>query len=340
MKEKKISTEFLDRFGLNSNEIKELNELQLINYIKYHHKKNERPSSILFIDFPDEESQMLTKAAENYGLQIKTRITPNLTFICAKDETNSKRIETATKNGAYYISPSDLKLIFKQEKYDLNECNLIFDQRIDQHYRIPKPLSNFNATKEIESFSFDNDKIYTVNLYNFTCSCPDFKKMSRDKHPRGDIRRLCKHLMREYRVDFGTDGLTQIQKCIFENERPVYNKFKDINLRDFSRKIIVNFDNNQSWSRIYVEQENSSFKDYSYDFIEKRFSYGETPRGITAPLRVKLDELGRQLIITSKKSMIEQTNSKKQSKAGCASVVILFSILFLYGIFVLLDFSL
>lgn len=256
MKEKSISTEFLERFGLSPAELDEFNNLQLLNYIKYHHNKNERSSSILFIDFSDEESQMLTKAAENYGLQIKTRITPNLTFICAKDETNSKRIEAATKKGAYYISPTDLKLIFEQENYNLNDCNLIFNQNIDLNYRIPKPLSNFNETKEIESFSFANDKIYMVNLYNFTCSCPDFKKMSRDKHPKGDIRRLCKHLMSEYRVDFGIDGLTQIQKCIFENRRPVYDKFKDIKLRDFSRKIIVNFDSNQSWSRIYVEQEN------------------------------------------------------------------------------------
>ncbi|MBP6754952.1 MAG: hypothetical protein KA210_02300 [Bacteroidia bacterium] len=340
--DKELIEKLLLDFGINSKEINLLTPEEGICYLKFHHEKKYGISSILFIGFSDENTKSLLNTTKTAGLTVNSKISSNLTFICGSETADEKRIKKAKEYGAKQLSKNDFKTLFAPINYNLTNCTLIYDSSIPTEIRIAKPLSNFDTNIEISSFSFDSDEKYSVNLYNMTCSCKDFEKKNRSQYVKGDLRRLCKHLIHEYKSNFGLEGASNFHKFIFENNQTLFKNFKNFKLEKLPKPVIVNFESKDNWWNIFIENEKGFYKSYGYSPIDERFSYGEVPRGLTAPLRQKLKEVKNQLNgSNSFQSNSKKSNSSHQKKSsrsntthsemgGCATVMILPIILILY----------
>lgn len=314
--DKELIQQYLSDFGLKQEEINLLTLEQAISYIKFHHEKKYGASSILFTDFSDEDNKTLSNKAKAAGLTVNSKISSNLTFICAADNADIKRIKKAQDYGAKLLSKSTFEALFNPGDYKLNDCTLIYDTSIPVELRIAKPLSNFDKNVEVNSFSFDSDEKYSVNLYSMTCSCKDFEKKHRSQYVKGDLRRFCKHLIHEYKTGFGLIGLSAFHKFIFENNQTLYKQFKNFNLEKLPSPVIVNFESKDEWWNIFIQNEKGVYKSYGYSPTDERFSYGEVPRGLTVPLRQKLKELKNQLNgVSNVQTVKPKTNYGQQKKS-------------------------
>ncbi len=300
----------------------------VVQFHRYRH-------SIIFIDFSEEDNKSLSKKAKVAGLAVNSKISSNLTFICGSESADIKRIKKAQEYGAKLLTKNDFETLFNPNDYKLNNCTLIYDTSIPIELRIAKPLSNFDKNVEINSFSFDSDEKYSVNLYNMTCSCKNFEKKYRSQYVKGDLRRFCKHLINEYKSSFGLMELSNFHKFIFENNQTLYKELKSFTLENLPSPVIVNFESKDEWWNIFIQNEKGVYKSYGYSPLDERFSYGEAPRGLTIPLRQKLKELKNQLNGTSNyqatkpKSSYSQQNKSTQShnvqqtRGGCFTIIVL-----------------
>ena len=338
-----ITQKSILNFGLRQEEIDKLSIEEAICYIRYHHEKKYGTSSILFIGFSDEERIELTNSAKTAGMTVNSKISNNLTFICGSETADDKRIKKALEYGAKLLSKNEFDIIFGLNQYNLTNCSEIFDTSIPVELRIAKPLSNFDNNIEINSFSLESDEQYIVNIYKMTCSCKNFELKNRSKYPKGDIRRLCKHLINTYKNNFGIKNTSKFQNYIFENNQTLHKDFKKFTLDNIPYPVTVNYDSKDEWWNIFIEKENGIYECYGYNPMEERFSYGEVPRGMTAPLRQKLKEMKKQLdgeTISIKSNVPKNINNhkeipikvqvKEETKSGCFSVVILPIIFILY----------
>ena len=82
------------------------------------------------------------------------------------------------------IDKEEFEILFMRDKkeYDLLDNEFLYDLSVPIEFRIAKPLSNFDGTVKVKSFSFDSDKMYDLNLFKMTCSCPDFQEGMRSRH--------------------------------------------------------------------------------------------------------------------------------------------------------------
>ncbi|WP_341908376.1 hypothetical protein [Fluviicola taffensis] len=342
MMNKELIQKCLLDFGLTEEEINSLTTEEAICYVKFHHEKKYGTSSILFIGFSDEDTITLSNKAKTAGLTVNSKISSNLTFVCGSETADDKRIKKSQEYGAKLLSKTEFETIFGYIDYNLSNCSLIYDTTIPIELRIAKPLSNFDKKVEIKSFSFDSNEKYFVNLYSMTCSCKDYEKKNRNQYVKGDLRRFCKHLMYDYKSNFGLKGASNFHKFIFENNQTLYGQFKNFTLENLVTPVIVNFETKDDWWNIFIENEKGIYKSYGYSPSDERFSYGEVPRGLTAPLRQKLKELKNQLNGTnSSQSSTKKSNSSNQNKSnqskkiksengGCATIMILPIALILY----------
>jgi len=340
--DKELIQKYLLDFGLKPEEINSLTPEQAICYLKFHHEKKYGTSSILFIGFCDEDTKSLSNTAKTSGLTVNSKISSNLTFVCVSETADDKRIKKAQEYGAKQLSKNEFDTLFSPIEYNLSNCTLIYDTSIPIELRIAKPLSNFDKNMDISSFSFDSDEKYSVNLYNMTCSCKDFEKKSRSQYAKGDLRRLCKHLIHEYKSNFGLKGASNFHKFVFENNQTLYKQFKIFTLEKLPKPVIVNFESKDDWWNIFIENDKGIYKSYGYSPLDERFSYGEVPRGLTAPLRLKLKELKNHLNGTNsfqtstpksnygnpKKSV--QSQKTQPTEGGCLTIMILPIIFILY----------
>jgi hypothetical protein len=208
---------------------------------------------------------------------------------------------------------------------------LIFETSTHKNVQIAKPLSNFNKSVKVDSFSLEGNNKYNVNIHQQTCSCKDFKGKNREKYKIGDLRRFCKHLIQEYRQSFGTIGLPDFNKFIIENGYPLYEKFEYLTLEKISQQVIVNFNLSENWWNIYIQNEKGVFAKYGYSSSEERFSYDEKPHGFVKELREKLKSLKSKLSgIKVTKPVKTRSNSSTKNKTqanlkeaqGCSSVIL------------------
>lgn len=328
--EKEIKS-LLTQLGVTEEEINILSYESSIEYLKFHHGKIYGASSILFLGFDENETKELSKKAERSYLRVSKKVSPNLRFICTTDKVDLKRIEKAREFGAKEISRNLFDLICAKNNYNLLNDSLFFDSSIPKNVQIAKPLSNFNIDVEVDSLSLTDDKKYTVNIHQQICSCRDFKDKNRERYKIGDLRRLCKHLIHEYRESFGIIGLPDFNKFIIKTGYPLYEKFEYLTLENISQPVIVNFNPAEDWCNIYIQDEKGVFTKYGYSSSEERFSYDEKPHGFVKELREKLKSLKSKLSDNKvTQTVIKTPNSSNKNKAqanlkeaqGCSSVLL------------------
>jgi len=100
------------------------------------------------------------------------------------------------------------------------------------------------------------------------------------------------------------DSIKLQPKC-FDNYRP---------------KIILNFDADNDWWAVYVQDMNEAYHRYGYLPAQRRFAYNEKPRGIVKALRLKLDAIYNQL---------ERHNRSVEKPQGCAYIIAIFLVIIL-----------
>lgn len=311
--------ELIKKLGLSEEEINQFGDVFLINYLKFHHKKRYRTSSILFLGFSDEEFQKLRTIANQSYLDIHIKISPNLSFVCAKfDYTDEKRIKKAKENGAILLKKSEFLEIFNVPDYKIHENELICPISVQENFRIVKPLSNFDKNVVVESFSFSNESTYLTNLFLQTCNCAEFTKGGKNNYEKGDLRRFCKHLVSEYHHSFTPKKLTGLKGFLIENQYSLKRNLIQIYLEKVSSPIHLSYESNNDWCDIYFPNKNSFYR-YSYNYKEERFSYDNKPHGHVTTLRTELTK-----IFGSKKET--KKNNKKvihNQNEGCASVLVM-----------------
>lgn len=335
-------TEKLLDFGINEYEINNLTELEAICYCRFHHGKHYGQSSILFLGFSDEEITSLSKKTEKLNFIINKRISERLTFLCANENADFKRILKSKEYGTIILTKDDFETFLSNNNYILDKSEFIYDNSIQSEFRIIKPLSNFNKNIYTESFSIDSEDIYTVNLYNGTCTCQDFIKKNRLQFPTGDVRRFCKHLLSEYKNSFGLTGLTEFQKSIFENGYPMKKKCQNIYLENISLPVILNYEENEEWYNIFVPKKNGLYERYGYSSIDKRFSNNDKPHGLVTELKLKLNEVINTINLNEQKKYLKKSNEKKEERnnkktiekpKGC--LIIFFLTIFSFAYYIL-----
>ena len=311
--------EIIKKLGITDEEINQYGDVFLINYLKFHHKKYFGESSILFLGFTKEEIERLKKSTNLFKLKVKLRISPNLNFVCVKNDfTDEKRINKSKENGAIILTESEYLELFNENEYNLYENELIFPTSVEEDLRIVKPLSNFNENLEVESFSFSNEKTYSTNLFEQTCNCNEFIQSNKSKYEKGDLRKFCKHLLLEYKQTFTPIKLSNFKYFLIENGHSLKSNFKKINIEKVILPIYFSYDNNNEWCDIYFPLKNS-YKKYSYNHLEKRFSYDDKPHGYVPALRTELNK------VFGTKKQPRKINKKaipNQNK-GCASVLLM-----------------
>lgn len=315
--------ELIKKLGISDEEINQYGDTFLINYLKFHHKKYFGESSILFLGYNDEEIVRLKKNATLFNLKVKIKISPNLNFVCIKNDfKDEKRINKSKENGGVILSESEYLELFNNLEYNIYDNDLIFPASVEEDLRIVKPLSNYNVNLEVESFSFSNENKYLTNLYEQTCNCSEFIQSDKSKYEKGDLRRFCKHLLLEYKQNFTPRKLSEIKDFLIENGHSLKSNFKKINIEKVILPIYFSYDNNNEWCDIYFPLK-SSYKKYSYNHIEERFSYDDKPYGHVPNLRAELDK-----VFGTKK---QQTKINKKelpsNNKGCASSILMFTLM-------------
>lgn len=325
----------LTEFGLNKDEIDILKTEEVISYIRFFHEKNYGCSSILFIGFQEDEITILTRKAKALNFNISQKIFENLTFVCAAENSDKKRVQKAKEYGIKILTKDDFETFFGSNNY--TETSTFFNHSIQREFRIGKPLSNFKKDIEVESFSFDSENTYIVNLYNATCTCKDFEKKKRTEYFKGDIRRFCKHLMSEYKNRVGIFGLCEFTKAVVESGYPIHKNCREISIEKLTLPIILNFEHTEDWWNIFVPNEKGSYTRYGYSQSESRFSYDKKPTGIVAELKSKLKQIKSESVVNKDnpnqlRSKTSQTsvNKKKEAPKGCLILIAIIISSFFY----------
>jgi hypothetical protein len=309
-------------FGLSQEEINKLSIQKAISYIRFYHEKKYGKSSILFRGFPKADAEGLAKIASANNLIVNSRISPNLTFLCTDNFAGSKTIETEKSNGMRVLHKYEFNIIFSDNEnvYDLQDNEFLYDLSVPSELRIAKPLSNFDYNFQVTSFSFESDVSYEVNIFRMTCSCPDFQKQKRAEYKIGDIRRLCKHLMFEYKNRFGIHGQSKLNNFIIDNCYSLKKNFMDFVIEKSNQKVILNYDNTHDWWSIFIEDKKGSYQRYGYSPTQKGFAHNDKPIGIVGQLRIKLDQIYENLSGTG--ARIKNKRMDKTNPQGCANVLL------------------
>ncbi|MEG0916010.1 MAG: hypothetical protein RSF68_03250 [Myroides sp.] len=314
--------EIIKKLGITDDEINQFGDVFLINYLKFHHQKYYGESSILFLGFTEEEIELLKKTATLFNLKVKMKVSPNLNFVCVKNDfKNEKRINKSKENGAIILTESEYLELFNENEYNIYENELIFPTSVEEDLRIVKPLSNFNENVEVESFSFSNEEKYSTNLFKQTCNCNEFIQSNKSKYEKGDLRRFCKHLLLEYKQTFTPRKLSDIKDFLIDNVQSLKSNFKKINIENVTLPIYFSYNNNNEWCDIYFPLKDS-YKKYSYNHLEERFSYDDKPHGYVPALRTELNKIFGIKKPPSKIKKNQKKSIPNQNK-GCASVLLM-----------------
>jgi hypothetical protein len=308
-------------FGLSQEEIEKLSNKTALLYIKVYHQKKEGNSLVIFRGFPIADTEELQRTAIKSKLSVRSMLSPNITFFCTDKLTDLKTIEKAKSYGSKILRKYEFNLIFANTDgvNDLQDNDFLYDLSVPAELRVAKPLSNFDFTIKVNSFSmYKMDTFYDVNLFKLDCNCDDFREKERNRYAKGDIRRLCRHLMYAYKNNFGVFLQSKFNNYLFENCFPYEKHLRHFFIEKTNQEVVLNFHDLFNWWNIYIEDKDKLYKKYSYSPSQKGFAYNSKPIGIVPQLRAKLDQIYKELTSTKLSS---PGGTKMTEPQGCIAVV-------------------
>lgn len=290
----------LVKIGLSNQECEAISNEDALQYLRFYSKKYWEKVSIAFIGFSDIEKATLLNKVDNASFKVYKTLSADLNFVCLSQKATEKQIKRVIQYSATVLSEADFLIIFSQH-YTLGDNVLLYNLDVTKDFRIAKPLSNFNENVAVDSFSESNDNQYSANLYTMKCSCAEFASQNKSIFPLGDLRRLCKHLIHQYKNTVGVYGVSPLAKCVFDDGYGLLNKFRYFKIDTIPGDIVVNYDQDIGWWNLYVPNKQGDYTKYGYSPLEKRFSYNQKPIGIIPQLRRNLDLLEKELLGSSDK---------------------------------------
>ncbi|MDF1569257.1 MAG: hypothetical protein P1P77_14655 [Spirochaetaceae bacterium] len=119
---------------------------------------------------------------------------------------------------------------------------------------------------------------YTVNLYSYTCTCPDFVQRRADRPP-GDLGRSCKHLRDEV-LSLDTDAFgDELTRVIFKSPHGPYDRIWFAPGPD-GEIFAVGMTDGKPWINIFVRSgPDQPYSRYGYHSADRRWSYDDSPPG-------------------------------------------------------------
>ena len=124
-------------------------------------------------------------------------------------------------------------------------------------------------------------KPYLVNAVERTCTCSEFTSFG-SNYLSKDIRRVCRHQVKVMKKE----GI--LPKLSIYAELVISHGFRDqyYSLIDGERsKFLIGYSDSLNWVSVWVMDSKSLSKRYSFSMLEKRWSYGKSPKGFASDFR-------------------------------------------------------
>lgn len=317
--------ELIKKFGLSDDEINLYGTEFLLQYLKFH-KRKDKKISVFFSGFRNEEFEAMKNIAVLNDLIIEFKFSNDIDILCVKEAFNG------IQNFAIVLSEFEFFEVFKKEEYLINQN--IYVKSVREEFRIIRPLSNFDFVEKVESYSDESNKVYDVNLYKGTCTCKDYVLSNRNQFVSGDLRRYCKHLRDSYNGSFSPKKLEGINKYFIREKFYLKQNIGKIKIQGLDNYVYLAYNDNEGNCDFYFPTKNDSFEKYGYDYETKYFY--DKPYGYATILRKELDNYFR----TSRKSYKTKQERNKfkheeqnfNNSLGCI-IFIIFVVVILFSIF-------
>lgn len=139
------------------------------------------------------------------------------------------------------------------------------------------PEMTDESLRSIQARSSDGEHYYTVNLIDYTCTCPSFLEVHYKAPPR-DFGRICKHICSALNRPEILPLLNPMCKAMVEEGFGVYpGRFG----RDENGNIIyITGANTAGWINVFALKRRDGRKYYrfGYNLSEQRWAYGSSPK--------------------------------------------------------------
>ncbi len=133
--------------------------------------------------------------------------------------------------------------------------------------------------KDIAVESRTGSQSYRVNLYRYTCSCPDFIER-RSAHPVGDTGRSCKHLRDTVLGISAADPEVfgdELTRVIFKSSYGPYDRIWFAPGPD-DDVIALGVNEGKSWVNIFARSgPDTPYTRYGYHLSDKRWAFDSLP---------------------------------------------------------------
>lgn len=126
----------------------------------------------------------------------------------------------------------------------------------------------------------DNGIEYSINIYNLTCTCNEFKEKLELYTPR-EVRSLCSHLRYKISNTKIAEYLDEVTSLLVK-ETASASKIKYYSYEIAGRQIIIGLNKTQ-WVKVFTKAKRNkadpegNFTKYSYNLKQGRWSYNISP---------------------------------------------------------------
>ena len=138
------------------------------------------------------------------------------------------------------------------------------------------PEFNDESLRSIRVKSSDGECYYTVNLLNYTCTCPSFSKIQ-SRAPQRDVGRLCKHICWAL-------NRRPILKLLSPICRAMVTEGHGIHPGRFGRDrrgkpVYITGANSEGWLNVFAlkRKDGITYFRFGYSVTERRWAYGIKP---------------------------------------------------------------
>jgi hypothetical protein len=131
---------------------------------------------------------------------------------------------------------------------------------------------------------FQKREPYLVDTKLRTCTCQEFASFGAT-YPSDDIRRVCRHQIRVMEQENTLPKLSKYVSII------VSHGFRDnfySEIQGEKSKYLIGYCCPLEWVSVWVLDSSKSQERFSFNMIEKRWSYSESPKGFAADIRTLL----------------------------------------------------
>lgn len=137
---------------------------------------------------------------------------------------------------------------------------------------------DFDIDTVVESHAIHVDRAdYVVNPYKRSCTCEWISTLDSSKLDPCDVRRICRHQVSVLnKAGFYFESESEATLEILKS--PYRKEFYTI-IRDGEIECVVGFNNDFEWVQVIVLKPELKEKEYSFNLRDKRWAYGDSPRG-------------------------------------------------------------